>query len=193
MRVMARADLPTRFGKFDIVAFVRATGDPIDHVALIRGPLAGAERVPVRIHSECLTGDVLGSLRCDCRDQLEMALQKLAAAPAGVLLYLQQEGRGIGLANKVKAYEVQQRHGLDTVEANRHLGFDDDSRDYTDAALMLHCLGVRSVRLLTNNPRKIQDLEKNGIEVAERLPLRPTPNPHNQAYIRVKQRKLGHL
>lgn len=193
MRVVAHAGLPTRFGDFEIVAFERADGTPLDHVALVRGSLAGAERLPLRIHSECLTGDVLGSLRCDCRDQLEIALRELGQAQASALLYLHQEGRGIGLANKIRAYQVQQEQGLDTVEANRHLGFDDDSRDYTDAAVMLQTLGVRSVVLMTNNPRKIGDLEKNGIEVARREPLRPTPNDHNREYIRAKQRKLGHL
>lgn len=193
MRVTARANLPTRYGTFEIVAFVRLSGEALDHVALMRGSLQGSERVPVRVHSECLTGDVMGSFRCDCRDQLEMALRELSQAPKAALLYLRQEGRGIGLSNKIKAYEVQQQRGLDTVEANRHLGFDDDLRDYTDAALMLQCLGVRSVELLTNNPHKIADLQRNGIEVARRIPLRPPDNEHNREYIRVKQRKLGHL
>jgi GTP cyclohydrolase II len=181
LTVYARARLPTRQGEFEIVAFARG-GRPIDHVAVIRGDLAGAERVPVRIHSECLTGDVLGSLKCDCRDQLEMALGALGQRPAGALLYLNQEGRGIGLANKIRAYALQDK-GMDTVEANRHLGFDDDLRDYSDAAEMLRRLGVRSVVLLTNNPDKIDGLE----------PISAEPNVHNEGYLRVKRRKMGHL
>jgi GTP cyclohydrolase II len=178
LRLFSRAGLPTRLGEFTIVAFARGE-QPLEHVAVVRGDVAG-ERVPVRIHSECLTGDVLGSLKCDCRDQLEMALRELGAQSRGVLLYLKQEGRGIGLANKLKAYELQER-GLDTVEANQHLGFDADERDYSDAAAMLSCLGVRSVVLMTNNP------------VTERIPLRPTPTAHNADYLLAKRLKLGHL
>lgn len=192
MRVFAKAALPTRFGKFQVVAFERADGSLLEHIALTRGALAGAERVPTRIHSECLTGDALGSLRCDCRDQLEMAFSELAKAPTGVLIYMRQEGRGIGLANKINAYAVQDE-GLDTVEANRHLGFGDDLRDYTDSALILQCLGVRSVVVYTNNPAKVAALEKHGIEVTRRLPLHPEPNTHNRDYIQTKQKKMGHL
>src|SRR5207249_850555 len=139
-----------------IVAFHRA-GEELGHIALVRGEVEGAEEVAVRLHSECLTGDVLGSLRCDCRAQLELSLQRLASQERGVLLYLRQEGRGIGLANKVRAYALQDS-GFDTFEANRHLGFDDDLRDYGDAAAMLRCLGVASVVVMTNNPKKLEGL-----------------------------------
>ena len=201
IRVLARASLPTRAGDFQIVAFQRALvptdglmqpGLEFEHVAMVRGDVTGREGLLVRVHSECLTGDVFGSLRCDCRDQLEMALRLIGERDAGAVLYLRQEGRGIGLGNKIKAYALQEK-GMDTVEANRHLGFGDDLRDYDDAAAMLRCLGVRSVVLYTNNPRKIADLERNGVKVVRREPLRPTPNAHNEDYIKVKQRKLGHL
>ena len=151
-----------------------------------------AEAVPVRIHSECLTGDAIGSLRCDCRDQLEGSMRALAQMPYGVLLYLRQEGRGIGLTNKIRAYELQD-HGLDTVEANIALGFRDDERDYSIAAHMLRSLGVRSVRLMTNNPRKIDGLRALGVEVVDRIPLVIPANGYDRAYLETKAEKSGHL
>jgi GTP cyclohydrolase II len=146
----------------------------------------------VRIHSQCLTGDVFASQRCDCRAQLELSLRKIARAPSGLVLYLPQEGRGIGLLNKLKAYELQDE-GWDTVEANRRLGFAADSRDYDFAAAALKALGVRSVRLLSNNPDKIEQLERSGVRVVQRLPCRPRTTHHSRAYLRTKQRKMGHL
>jgi GTP cyclohydrolase II len=191
VRVVARAALPTRHGTFTAVAFLnnRERGE---HVALVRGDVAGAEEVPVRIHSECLTGDALGSLRCDCRDQLQLALQRLGGEERAVLLYLRQEGRGIGLVNKIRAYGLQDG-GLDTVDANRALGFRDDERDYAVAAGMLRALGVRSVKLLTNNPYKLLELERHGVRVAARVPHAPPPTPENRAYLETKARRSGHL
>ena len=192
VRIAATADLPSRFGDFHVVAFEN-TGDHKEHAAFVHGDAAiDGEDVPVRMHSECLTGDAIGSLRCDCRDQLEASLRQLATMPHGILLYLRQEGRGIGLTNKIRAYELQD-HGLDTVEANHALGFRDDERDYGIAAHMLATLGVRSVRLLTNNPRKIAGLEALGIRVTDRIPLVTPPNPHNEEYLRTKAVKSGHL
>jgi len=159
---------------------------------MVRGDLRGAEEVPVRLHSECLTGDVMGSYRCDCRDQLEAAQMYMAEHEQGIILYLRQEGRGIGLANKLRAYVLQEQ-GLDTVDANHALGFDDDVRDYRVAAEMLMTLGVQSVRLLSNNPRKIAGLEANGIVVTERVPHQLPSNSHNHNYLVTKARKSGHL
>ena len=197
VEVYARAKLPTRHGDFDILVF-RDSLDDKEHVALVKGELGryatAAHQAPVvvRLHSECLTGDVLTSLRCDCRDQLEMALALLAQAEAGVLLYMRQEGRGIGLGNKVRAYALQEQ-GLDTIDANRHLGFDDDMRDYRVAALMLKMLQVRAIELCTNNPRKLFALRALGIEVARRVPLVAPKNDHNAAYLAAKQAKAGHM
>src|SRR5437868_13939752 len=168
VRVEAVAELPSRFGRFRIVAFWN-NRDGKEHVAMVHGDVLGAEDVPTRLHSECLTGDVMGSLRCDCRDQPEVALQHLASMPRGLLLYLRQEGRGIGLINKVRAYALQDR-GLDTVEANVALGFRDDERDYAIAAHMLASLNVASIRLMTNNPKKIRELEQLGTRVSGRIP-----------------------
>lgn len=190
VRKVAEAALPSRYGHFRIVAF-EATGDE-DHAAVIKGQIAGREAVPVRLHSECFTGDVMGSLRCDCRDQLEAALHYVGESEFGAVLYLHQEGRGIGLANKIRAYSLQDG-GMDTVEANLALGFHDDERDYEVAALMLKALGVRSVKLLTNNPSKIQGLEAYGVEVVERMPLTVAPNPHNINYLLTKKSKSGHM
>jgi GTP cyclohydrolase II len=191
VELYARAQLPTRFGAFEILVF-RNNRDNLEHVALVRGRVQGAQQVTTRVHSACLTGDVLGSLRCDCRDQLELALETLAAADTGVLLYMHQEGRGIGLGNKIRAYALQEG-GLDTVEANLHLGFDDDLRDYHVAALMLRMLGVQSVQLATNNPRKIFALKAHGVDVCGRLPLVTRQNPHNAGYLVTKARKAGHI
>jgi GTP cyclohydrolase II len=192
VRIAATADLPTRFGDFHVVAFWNRL-DGKEHAAVVRGDTAiDGEDVPVRLHSECLTGDAIGSLRCDCRDQLEASLRQLATMPQGILLYLRQEGRGIGLTNKIRAYELQD-HGLDTVDANRALGFRDDERDYAVAAHMLRTLGVRSVRLMTNNPKKVAGLEALGVAVTERIPLVIPPNEHNVDYLSTKARRSGHL
>ena len=193
VEVYSRAQLPTRYGTFTILVF-RSNQDDKEQVALVRGALPDdGAGVTVRVHSECLTGDALASLRCDCREQLELILTQLGQAEAGVLLYLRQEGRGIGLGNKIRAYRLQQEQGLDTVDANRHLGFDDDLRDYAVAALMLRALGVRSVQLATNNPRKIFGLRAYGVEVLGRLPLVVPQNPHNADYLATKARKSGHI
>ena len=190
VRMVAIAELPSRFGTFQIAAFWN-NRDAKEHVAIMHGNVFGRDEVPTRIHSECLTGDALGSLRCDCRDQLEVALRRIATEDCGLVLYLRQEGRGIGLLNKIRAYELQDR-GLDTVEANLALGFRDDEREYSIAAHMLHSLRVRSVRLLTNNPRKVNDLTGLGIKVTGRLPHVIPPNEHNRFYLETKASRSGH-
>jgi GTP cyclohydrolase II len=202
-RIVATAQLPTGFGSFRISGIEgRKPGE--EAVAIQHGNLqraangtsrgaAKAGRAPlVRVHSQCLTGDVFTSERCDCRAQLEFSLRKIAKEPSGVLLYLPQEGRGIGLINKLRAYELQDA-GLDTVEANRRLGFADDARDYEFAAEALKALGIRDVRLLSNNPDKVEQLERSGIRVVERVPCRPRTSKHSAAYLRTKKDKLGHL
>jgi GTP cyclohydrolase II len=191
VRVEAVANLPTRFGRFEVVAFWN-NRDGKEHIALVHGDVLGAENVLTRLHSECLTGDVLGSLRCDCRDQLAVALERLSAEPAGVLLYMRQEGRGIGLLNKIRAYSLQDE-GLDTVDANLALGFRDDERDYAVAAHMLASLTIRSVRLLTNNPKKVAALEAHGIRVAARIPHVIPANEYNRFYLQTKANRSGHL
>ena len=191
VHIASIADLPTRFGFFHIVAFWNHE-DKKEHVALVRGDVTRAEGVLVRLHSECLTGDALGSLRCDCRDQLEAALAALGKEDRGVLLYLRQEGRGIGLLNKLRAYGLQD-HGYDTVEANLALGFRDDEREYAVAAHMLASLKVRSVRLMTNNPNKLSQLVEYGVVVSERVPHVVPPNEYNAFYLRTKIEKSGHL
>src|SRR5579863_7699789 len=194
-RIIAEAALPTRFGKFRIAGVeggIGGNGQKEEAVAVIHGVLNGGAAPLVRIHSQCLTGDVLGSERCDCRAQLELSLQKIATAPAGLLLYLPQEGRGIGLMNKLRAYELQDR-GMDTVEANEHLGFAADSRDYRFSAMALRALGVRRVRLLSNNPDKVRQLESHGVEVVERVPCQPRGSQASRAYMLTKRNKLGHL
>ena len=190
VKVIGVADLPTRFGAFRIVAFWN-NRDAKEHVAIVRGDIVGAEDVPTRLHSECLTGDAIGSLRCDCRDQLEAALGRIGREDRGLLLYLRQEGRGIGLINKVRAYALQDR-GMDTVEANLALGFRDDERDYAIAAHMIASLNVRSVALMTNNPGKIRQLEQYGIRVSRRVPHILPPNPHNRFYLETKASRSGH-
>lgn len=187
----AEADLPTRYGKFRVVAFIN-NRDGKDHVAVVNGEVAGEENVLTRIHSECVTGDVFGSLKCDCGDQLDQALEEIGEADRGILLYMRQEGRGIGLADKIKAYSLQDE-GLDTVEANLHLGFDDDLRDYEIAARMLELLGPESIELMTNNPSKVKGLLSEGLDVVRRIPLKVLPNPHNVHYLETKRRKSGHL
>ncbi|WP_225421153.1 GTP cyclohydrolase II [Sphingomonas parva] len=188
--IASRARLPiAEAEKAEIVAF-RSTGDPAEHVALLIGQPSGAPPL-VRLHSECLTGDVLGSLKCDCGPQLEGAVRAIAESGWGILLYLRQEGRGIGLINKLRAYALQDQ-GFDTVDANLRLGFGDDERSFAVAARMLEALGQDEVRLLTNNPRKVAGLEAAGIRVRERVPLKRGLNPHNQAYLDTKRRRSGH-
>jgi 3,4-dihydroxy 2-butanone 4-phosphate synthase/GTP cyclohydrolase II len=188
-RVVARAELPTTFGRFQIFGIEGKKGE--EAVAIQHGRIS--KKAPlVRVHSQCLTGDVFTSQRCDCRAQLEFSLRKIAKEPAGIVLYLPQEGRGIGLINKLKAYELQDE-GLDTVEANRELGFEADSRDYEFAAEALKALGVASVRLLSNNPDKVQQLEESGIRVVQRVPCRPRTSRHSREYLRTKKAKLGHI
>jgi 3,4-dihydroxy 2-butanone 4-phosphate synthase / GTP cyclohydrolase II len=185
------AGLPTRYGSFRIHAFqCPVTGE--DHVALVKGSIASRENVLVRLHSECLTGDVFGSRRCDCGAQLDAALRKIGRSPRGVLLYLAQEGRGIGIANKIAAYHLQDR-GLDTVDANRQLGFPADLRSYKCAACVLRVLGVKSVRLMTNNPAKIEQLESNGVRVTSRIPLEVPATATSLRYLVTKRDRLRHL
>lgn len=189
--MVARAHLPTRFGRFQILG-IQGPKSGEEAVAIQHGNLRGGRAPLVRVHSQCLTGDVFTSERCDCRVQLEFSLRKIAKEPSGVLLYLPQEGRGIGLINKLKAYELQDA-GLDTVEANRRLGFAADSRDYEFAAEALKALGLRAVRLLSNNPDKVEQLERGGIRVVKRIPCRPRTSNHSRNYLRTKKDKLGHI
>ncbi len=190
VRVVAVADLPSRFGVFRIVAFWN-NRDGKEHIALVHGDVLGALDLPTRLHSECLTGDALGSLRCDCRDQLEVSLRKIGALERGVVLYMRQEGRGIGLINKVRAYALQDR-GLDTVDANLVLGFRDDERDYAVAAHMLASLNVGSIQLMTNNPNKIGQLEQLGTKVTGRIPHVMPATEYNRAYLVTKATRSGH-
>ena len=189
--LVAKSKLPTPWGTFTLVGF-QETGTGKDHAALVMGDITNGEPVLGRIHSECLTGDALFSLRCDCGFQLQAALEKIAKAGRGVLLYVRQEGRGIGLLNKIRAYHLQDQ-GADTVEANVALGFAADMRDYTICADMLKALEVKSLRLMTNNPRKMKAMESFGIQVAERVPLQEGRNPHNEFYLSTKANKLDHL
>jgi GTP cyclohydrolase II len=189
--LLSQAALPTRFGEFNVAVF-EIDGTPGEAVALMRGPL-GPDVIPlVRLHSECLTGDVLGSMRCDCGQQLSAALALIAKASSGVLLYLRQEGRGIGLANKIRAYALQDT-GLDTVDANLALGLPVDRREYASAAAILRELGICQVRLLTNNLLKSAALERHGVQVIERVPLTIRPNSVNGPYLRTKAVRMGHL
>src|SRR5919205_3677173 len=194
IRRVARAGIPTSHGNFKM--FVYEATDHKEHVALFTGFEPGTvdenEPVLVRLHSECLTGDVFGSRRCDCGEQLEESMRLLREQGRGVLLYLRQEGRGIGLANKISAYALQEE-GLDTVQANLALGLPEDARDYRVAAEMLLDLGVQRARLLTNNPAKVEGLERYGVKVVERVPLRISPNPSNVGYLRTKREKMSHL
>lgn len=182
--------LPTPFGTFNLHAFEDAGNDKV-HLALAMGDVPSTSAL-LRIHSECLTGDALFSQRCDCGSQLEHAMQQIASEGAGVILYLRQEGRGIGLMNKVRAYHLQD-DGADTVEANERLGFGADMRDYSMCGPMLQYLGIKSVRLMTNNPRKVKALEQLGVEVEARLPVHTGKNPHNDRYLQTKAGKLGHI
>ena len=187
---MTSVRLPTAYGDFTAVAF-RETLTGKHHVALVKGGVAGEENVLVRVHSECLTGDVFHSLRCDCGEQLELALERIAAEPCGVLLYMAQEGRGIGLLNKLKAYELQEA-GLDTVEANLELGFAADLREYGIGSQILADLGLTTIRILTNNPKKMTGIEGFGLSVVEQVPIEVSPNAENQRYLETKREKLGH-
>jgi 3,4-dihydroxy 2-butanone 4-phosphate synthase/GTP cyclohydrolase II len=186
---IASTVIPTDFGKFNVIVYEAIT-DRYHHLALIKGR-PGPGPTLVRVHSECLTGDVFGSKRCDCGEQLRLAMKKIARAGKGVILYMRQEGRGIGLANKLKAYELQD-NGLDTVEANTALGFKPDLRDYGIGAQILADLGLKKIRLLTNNPKKVAGLEGYGLEIIERLPLSVPPSKSNKRYLRTKKEKLGH-
>jgi 3,4-dihydroxy 2-butanone 4-phosphate synthase/GTP cyclohydrolase II len=183
--------LPTECGDFDLYLY-ESRIDGQHHLALVCGEVAGKRNVLVRVHSECLTGDVFGSRRCDCGPQLHQAMQQVAEAGCGVVVYMRQEGRGIGLAPKIKAYKLQEQ-GYDTVEANEKLGFDTDLREYGMGAQILTDLGLKRIRLLTNNPRKIVGLEGYGLEVVEQIPIKVQPNPHNARYLKTKRDKLGHL
>src|SRR4030043_457694 len=188
---IAEAKLPTRYGEFVAIAY-RSNVDPDEQVALVKGDISGDAPVLVRVHSECLTGDVFGSLRCDCGGQIALAMEKMAAEGRGVFLYMRQEGRGIGFHNKLRAYALQDQ-GLDTVEANESLGFPADMRDYGIGAQILADLGLTRIKILTNNPRKVVGLEGYGLKVIETVPIVTVPNPHNMRYLETKRRKLGHM
>jgi GTP cyclohydrolase II len=191
LRAVAHAELPSRFGRFRIYGF-EGRGAQEEAVALVRGKLNGKSAPLVRVHSQCLTGDVLASLRCDCRAQLELSLKKISQASSGILLYLPQEGRGIGLMNKLRAYQLQDA-GMDTVEANEKLGFVADARDYDFSAQVLKQLGAKKIRLLSNNPEKVRQLERAGIRVVERVPCQPRVSKISRAYLQTKKKKMGHL
>jgi GTP cyclohydrolase II len=191
VKAVAHAELPTRYGRFRIYGF-QGRGPQEEAVALVRGNLRGKSAPLVRVHSQCLTGDVLTSLRCDCRAQLELSLKKIGRAPSGILLYLPQEGRGIGLMNKLRAYQLQDG-GMDTVEANESLGFAADARDYEFSAKILRQLGATKIRLLSNNPEKVRQLERAGIRVLERVPCQPRVSKISRAYMQTKKTKMGHL
>jgi 3,4-dihydroxy 2-butanone 4-phosphate synthase/GTP cyclohydrolase II len=188
---IAETVLPTPFGEFKAVAFINDIDD-YEHLALVKGDITPEKDVLVRVHSQCLTGDVFGSYRCDCGNQLEKAMEMVQKEDTGVILYMQQEGRGIGLANKLKAYALQDQ-GRDTVEANEDLGFEADLRDYGVGAQILSALGVRNMRLMTNNPQKIKGLEGYGLVIKDRVPIETLPRPENIKYLLTKCRKLGHM
>jgi 3,4-dihydroxy 2-butanone 4-phosphate synthase/GTP cyclohydrolase II len=188
----AATTIPTEYGgEFEMMAFENDV-DNLLHIALVKGDIDPEQPVLVRVHSECMTGDIFGSLRCDCGDQLHRAMEMISKEGAGVLVYLRQEGRGIGLVNKLKAYELQQKQGMDTVEANRKLGFKDDLRDYGIGAQILRNIGVRKMRLLTNNPKKMVGLEGYGLSIVEQIPIEIEPNEFNRCYLECKKLKMGH-
>jgi GTP cyclohydrolase II len=191
VELYAEAPVPTARGTLRMLVF-REKGTGKEHVAVVTGAVKGAAEVPVRVHSECLTSEIFGSLKCDCREQLDRALDLMAEQGQGVLLYLRQEGRGIGLGNKIRAYALQAR-GADTYDANRALGFADDLRRYDIAACMLKQLEVRSVQLITNNPLKLRELQAEGVQVVRRIPSRASANPHNIGYLNTKRERTGHL
>lgn len=188
---VAHAELPTRYGRFTIYGF-KGREPQEEAIALVRGKLNRKTAPLVRVHSQCLTGDALASLRCDCRAQLELSLKKIGQAGSGILLYLPQEGRGIGLMNKLRAYELQDG-GMDTVEANETLGFAADGRDYDFSAQILKQLGATKIRLLSNNPEKVRQLEQSGIRVVQRVPCQPRISKISRAYLQTKKSKMGHL
>lgn len=194
--IVAQAPVPTRHGEFQMMVFhwrddSAESGLSPDHVALLMGDVKGKRGVITRVHSECLTSEVFGSLKCDCRDQLEAAQAEIARRGAGVLIYLRQEGRGIGLANKIRAYQLQST-GHDTVDANRLLGLPDDARDYAAAAALLEHAGVRSIKLVTNNPEKVKALRALGVEIDARVPSIMGVNPHSAPYLEAKRLRMGH-
>lgn len=188
---LVQTPLPTRHGDF-ILHFYSNTLDDKEHIALVKGEVANQENVPVRIHSECFTGDVLGSRRCDCGEQLAMAMEYINKAGFGVVVYLRQEGRGIGLLKKLQAYNLQDQ-GMDTVDANIHLGYLADEREYDVAALILQSLGVKSVKLMTNNPKKIEALTSLGVEVVDRIPIEAVAHDDNVDYLKTKAKKMAHF
>jgi GTP cyclohydrolase II len=191
LKFIAKAALPTRHGRFTIYGF-KGQGPLDEAIALVRGRVNGKTAPLVRVHSQCLTGDVLGSLRCDCRAQLELSLKKIGESGSGILLYLPQEGRGIGLMNKLRAYQLQDG-GMDTVEANESLGFAADSRDYDFSAQILKKLGATKIRLLSNNPEKVRQLEKSGIRVVQRVACQPRVSKISRVYLQTKKSKMGHI
>jgi len=191
VRLVARAALPTRYGRFTIYGF-KGRGPKEEAIALVCGKLNGKTAPLVRVHSQCLTGDVLASLRCDCRAQLELSLRKIGQSGSGILLYLPQEGRGIGLMNKLRAYQLQDG-GMDTVEANESLGFEADARDYDFSAQILKTLGAKKIRLLSNNPEKVRQLEQSGIRVVQRVACQPRVSKISRAYLQTKKSKMGHI
>lgn len=191
--ILAETPLPTRHGEFRVIAFrLPEENAPAEHIAIVRGDISFGQRVPVRAHSECFTSEVLGSLKCDCREQLDLALSTIARRERGVVVYLRQEGRGIGLVNKLKAYALQAQ-GHDTVDANRLLGLPDDTRRYDAAASILAYLGVQSVSLMTNNPLKIDGLRALGVNVVERLPMLAPTNQYSEGYLEAKRLRMGHI
>jgi GTP cyclohydrolase II len=191
VRPYSEAEVPTDYGTFRVVVY-REDNSEVEHCAIVKGDIRGEDNVLARVHSECFTGEVLHSLKCDCREQLDQALERIAAVGRGVVLYLRQEGRGIGLGNKIRAYALQQE-GADTVDANLKLGFAADARRYHAAAQMLGDLGVSSIALMTNNPAKVEALRNDGVNVASREPMTIVANDHNRDYLRTKNRRMGHL